>query len=80
MPSWVRSSACADKACVEAAYVPFVKSSYSTTNATCVEAAPADGRILVRDGKDPDGPVLSYTMEEWNAFLAGVRSGEFDFE
>ncbi len=28
-------------------------SSYSTTNGACVEVAPAPGRVLVRDSKDP---------------------------
>lgn len=99
MPEWVRSSACVDRQCVEAAYVEepeFRKSSHSMSNGTCVEAAfvksshsssgacveaaPAGGRILVRDSKDQAGPVLVFTPAEWSAFLAGVRGGEFDFE
>jgi hypothetical protein len=34
--------------------------------------------IAVRDSKDPDGPVLLYTPREWDAFLDGVKRGEFD--
>ncbi|SET50947.1 DUF397 domain-containing protein [Nonomuraea wenchangensis] len=47
---------------------------------SCVEVAPlADGGgVLVRDGKDPDGPSLRFDGDEWAAFLAGVRAGEFD--
>jgi hypothetical protein len=56
-----------------------VKSSRSAGNAQCVEAAAlAGGGIAVRDSKDPDGPVLVFTAEEWSAFVAGVKGGEFD--
>lgn len=33
---------------------------------------------MVRDGGDPDGPVLRFTDGEWAAFVAGVNAGEFD--
>lgn len=44
----------------------------------CLEVRHSDGLVLVRDSKDPDGPVLRYTLEEWDAFVAGVKAGEFD--
>jgi hypothetical protein len=51
----------------------------SSATSQCVEAAAlGGGRIAVRDSKDPDGPVLVFTPEEWSAFLAGVKGGEFD--
>jgi hypothetical protein len=34
--------------------------------------------IEVRDSKDRGGPVLRYTVGEWDAFLDGARNGEFD--
>jgi Domain of unknown function (DUF397) len=34
--------------------------------------------ILMRDSKNPDGPVLAFTEAEWRAFIAGVKDGEFD--
>jgi len=34
--------------------------------------------VLVRDSKDREGPVLSFSPDEWAAFTAGVRGGEFD--
>jgi hypothetical protein len=44
----------------------------------CVEVAYVDGTIAVRDTKDcGNGPVLTFNEQEWTAFLAGVRSGEF---
>ncbi|WP_028475872.1 DUF397 domain-containing protein [Nocardia sp. CNY236] len=38
----------------------------------------AGGHVGLRNGKDPDGPVLVFTPGEWAAFTAGVHDGEFD--
>jgi hypothetical protein len=55
------------------------RSSSSTGNGECVEvAALPDGTVGVRDSKDPDGPVLTFTRAEMRAWLQGVRAGEFD--
>jgi len=51
------------------------KSSYSVAGAQCVEVAPAAGRVLVRDSKDPGGPVLRFSAAAWRAFTAAVRDG-----
>lgn len=48
----------------------------------CVEAGPlADGseRVAVRHSRRPDAEVIVYTRGEWEAFVKGVRAGEFDF-
>lgn len=42
-----------------------------------VEWAPGGGSVPVRDSKDPDGPILTFTPEGWTAFVTAVRSGEF---
>ena len=68
----MKSSACADSACVEAAYV---KSSLCG-GGTCVEAAPAGGTVLVRDSKDLSIAPLAFPREAWHAFLDGITSGE----
>jgi hypothetical protein len=34
--------------------------------------------IAVRDSKDPSGPVLGFAPDEWRAFAAGIRAGEYD--
>ncbi|GAB6902115.1 DUF397 domain-containing protein [Kineosporia succinea] len=53
------------------------KSSFSGFQG-CVEVAHlSDGRVAVRDSKHRDGAHLVYTSEEWAAFVAGVRAGEF---
>jgi len=44
----------------------------------CVEVAFVDGANAVRDSKNPGGPALVYTREEWDAFVGGVKDGEFD--
>lgn len=57
------------------------KSSYSNgTGGDCVEVADLpDGGRTVRDTKDRgNGPVLLFTRAEWQAFVAGVKDGEFD--
>jgi hypothetical protein len=28
--------------------------------------------------KDTDGPILSYTPDEWHAFISDVKYGDFD--
>ena len=34
----------------------------------------------MRDSKHPDGPVLLFTAEEWDAFVEGAKDGEFDVD
>jgi Domain of unknown function (DUF397) len=57
----------------------WVKSSISLANGNCVEVADLPDRgVGVRNSRDPGGLVLQFTPDEWNAFLGGVRNGEFD--
>lgn len=44
----------------------------------CVEVARHDGRIALRDSKNPAGPALMFTGAELGAFLEGAKRGEFD--
>ncbi|GLZ81037.1 hypothetical protein Afil01_58440 [Actinorhabdospora filicis] len=39
----------------------------------------ADGLVGLRTVDDPD-TILIYTPEEWDAFVAGAKDGEFDVE
>ncbi len=53
-------------------------SSYSGANGNCVEVADLrDGRRAVRDTKDRNRPILLFTAGEWQAFVVGVKAGEF---
>jgi len=54
------------------------KSSLSGSNGDCVEVAQLHDGVAVRDSKHPDGAVLFFTSAEWDAFLGGVKNGEFD--
>ena len=48
-------------------------------HATCVEVGHDGTNALVRDSKDPNGPVLSFDADEWRAFIEGVKAGVFDW-
>lgn len=53
--------------------------SSTADSSNCVEvAALPGGGHAVRDSKDQAGPMLRFTRSEWDAFLDGVKGGEFD--
>lgn len=56
------------------------KSSFSGGNGNgCVEVAfLPSGEVAVRDTKDRSLPAHRYAAEAWEAFVTGVRAGEFD--
>ena len=55
------------------------KSTFSNDSAECVEVCRTDdGMMLVRDSKDPNGAVLTFTRNEWTAFIKGAKASEFD--
>ena len=57
----------------------WVKSSLSFSNGNCVEVAELpDGSVAVRNSRRPHDSWLVFTPGEWQAFLGGVRLGEFD--
>jgi hypothetical protein len=54
------------------------KSSYSSDDGNCVEVADLGAHRAVRDSKKPTGGHLTFPRDQWAAFTAGVRAGEFD--
>lgn len=60
--------------------VTWRKSRRSNPSGNCVECAvlPGDAGIAVRNSRDPEGPALIYTPAEIEAFILGVRDGDFD--
>jgi hypothetical protein len=55
------------------------KSTRSNAEGACVEVADnLTGVVALRDSKDPTGPVLVFTRDEWRAFIAGAKDGHFD--
>lgn len=54
------------------------KSSVSGVQTHCVEFRRVGDGVQVRDSKNPESGILDYTTGEWQAFIAGVKNGEFD--
>ncbi|SDT69870.1 protein of unknown function [Streptomyces sp. TLI_053] len=53
------------------------KSSYSNgSGGDCIEVNDVV-RGQVRDSKDPEGPVLTFSPSAWQSFVAAVRAGDF---
>lgn len=54
------------------------KTTRSDANGNCVEVAQLTNAIAVRHSKNPAGPALVFTPDEWTAFVEGAKDGEFD--
>lgn len=57
--------------------IKFKKSSFSNNYGTCVGVAKDSEQILVTNTNN-EKPIVKFTKSEWNAFLKGVKAGEFD--
>ena len=58
----------------------FRRSTYCHTG-SCVEVAPmTDGRIAVRDSKNPAIEPMAFSRDEWIAFVRGVQDNQFNFD
>jgi hypothetical protein len=60
------------------AVIPSWRKSSASGTGNCVEVAFHGGLILLRDSKERHQITLEFTLPEWEAFLVGARSGEFD--
>ena len=49
------------------------KSSYSGSEANCVEVADAAGLVKVRDTKDRQGSALTVSTDAWRRFTTGIK-------
>ena len=57
----------------------WIKATKSNSGGNCVEVRRHSGSVEVRDSKDRGtGSVLQFTPAEWDAFLDGAKSSEFD--
>ncbi len=64
---------------VDRAAVIWRKSTHSgEEGGNCVEAAAFSNAVAVRDSKNPFGPVLMFSRDEWKNFLRIVTGAEFD--
>lgn len=88
--NWITSSYCDANTCVQWAWVTssysvggncvqwaWVTSSHCDTSA-CVEVAQDADTALIRDSKDPQGPMLHFPRQAVREFLTGAKAGEFD--
>jgi Domain of unknown function (DUF397) len=62
---------------LEARDLQWRKATRSIGNGACVEVAPVDGQIAVRDSKDPEGPILNYSAGAFQAFLETAKRTTF---
>jgi len=56
------------------------KARRSVNNGACVEVAPVNGQILIRDSTDRNGPVMQYPVCSWNVFVVAAKMGRFDLD
>jgi hypothetical protein len=50
------------------------KSSYSANGSTCVAVARnLPGIVAVRDSKDPGGQTLTFSRQQWAAFVSAIK-------
>ncbi len=49
------------------------KSSYSGSQAECVEVAHTTNVVLVRDTKNREGAALGFSATAWRAFTGGLK-------
>jgi hypothetical protein len=56
----------------------FKRSGWCGNRPKCVEVAIVEEGVAVRDSNDPEGGTLFFDRDEWNAFVAGVKGGEFN--
>ena len=55
------------------------KSGRSSAQGNCVELAQLAGsEVAIRNSRHPGGPALVFTGAELDAFLEGVKDGDFD--
>jgi hypothetical protein len=55
------------------------KSARSSAQGNCVELARLPGAgVAIRNSRHPGGPALVFTDAELDAFLEGVKDGDFD--
>lgn len=55
----------------------WIKATKCTDHDSCVEVAFEGGLVAVRNSQIP-GEIVWFTPDEWAAFLAGTKLGEFN--
>jgi len=52
----------------------------SCASGTCIQVAKHGDRYLIRDSKNLGNRPLSFSADEWDAFVQAVKKDEFRFE
>ncbi len=55
------------------------RTALSCDGGACVEVAAGRNVILMRNSRQPGGPLLECTSEEWHEFVSGIKEGDFDY-
>lgn len=50
----------------------------TSNGATCVETKFTANAVYVRNNLRPDAGTAQFTHDEWTAFVAGVKDGDYD--
>ena len=43
-----------------------------------MQVAAGDHSILISNSRQPGGPVVIFTPDEWHEFVTGIKKGDFD--
>jgi len=62
---------------LEASKLQWRKSRRSANNGACVEVAPTNGRIAVRDSMNPIGGRLLYPALSWRNFTRSIKAEQY---
>jgi hypothetical protein len=55
------------------------KSARSNNGGACVEVATnLHGIVAIRDSKNPDGPALTFSSDDWRAFIRRLKHQQFN--
>ena len=57
---------------------PVFRKASACSTAACVEVSSHRGWVLMRDSKNPQGPVHRFERSQWASFLARAKRGECD--
>lgn len=64
---------------INTARVTWRKSTRSNGSGDCVEVADnLAGNVRLRDSKDPEGPILTFTATAWSVFVGSAKCGTFN--
>ncbi len=54
------------------------RTSLSCDGGACVEVAADRNIIMIRNSRQPGGPLIEYSPEGWHEFVSGIKNGDFD--